>query len=619
MNNQYSADSIQKMDPLTFCRHRPDTYLGSNENSTQLVREIVSNCSDEFLIGNCSQVIINYDKKNNIIKVIDDGQGILPNNWQGNKTTLEMVYGEINTSGKYDKSQDAIYKISTGAFGIGASLTNFLSHWLIATTYRNEEWEKVYFKEGLFQKRETGKCNKDKHGVEVSFQPSEEFFRDAKPDINQLTQELFNLACVCKGLKFILNDKIIYHPNGILDIVNHYINDDFLLTDNIFSFTNQINDHQIFDFCMAVTNKTNSVIIPFCNYGLIESGTPVTCVKSVLTRVLNKWGKEKGLITGQNLSGSILQEGLVLAFNLVSQNVRYDSQTKVRATHTEDNNFISSILSQQLEIWLDNNPEDASAIIEKALVARKAAEAAKKARAAVKNRQKAANNKVKILHPDKLKDAEYLGEDSTLLIVEGLSAGASMAVARPVDKYGILMLRGKLINAFSNTEEKLLKNEEIQLLFKALNIIPHQYDSNKLRYGKIAICVDSDSDGYHIGLLIMAALQYFCPEFIEEGRLCWLRSPLYILKNKGKEQYFFTDQELNKVKGSLVGELQRNKGLGSLSAEQARASMFGENQHMDELDSDLNAILLLEELMGSTIAPRKEFIFNNIDFSEVRE
>ena len=117
----------------------------------------------------------------------------------------------------------------------------------------------------------------------------------------------------------------------------------------------------------------------------------------------------------------------------------------------------------------------------------------------------------------------------------------------------------------------------------------------------------------------MAALQYFCPEFIEEGRLCWLRSPLYILKNKGKEQYFFTDQELNKVKGSLVGELQRNKGLGSLSAEQARASMFGENQHMDELDSDLNAILLLEELMGSTIAPRKEFIFNNIDFSEVRE
>ena len=200
-----------------------------------------------------------------------------------------------------------------------------------------------------------------------------------------------------------------------------------------------------------------------------------------------------------------------------------------------------------------------------------------------------------------------------------LSAGASMAVARPVDSYGILMLRGKLINAFSNTEEKLLKNEEIQLLFKALNIIPHQYDASKLRYGKIAICVDSDSDGYHIGLLIMAALQYFCPEFIEEGRLCWLRSPLYILKNKGKEQYFFTDQELNKVKGSLVGELQRNKGLGSLSAEQARASMFGENQHMDVLDSDLNAIVLLEELMGSAVTPRKEFIFNNIDFSEVRE
>lgn len=497
MNNQYSADSIQKMDPLTFCRHRPDTYLGSNENSTQLVREIVSNCSDEFLIGNCSQVIINYDKKNNIIKVIDDGQGILPNNWQGNKTTLEMVYGEINTSGKYDKSQDAIYKISTGAFGIGASLTNFLSHWLVATTYRNEEWEKVYFKEGVFQKRETGKCNKGKHGVEVSFQPSEEFFRDAKPDINQLTQELFNLACVCKGLKFILNDKIIYHPEGILDIVNHYINDDFLLTDNIFSFTNQINDHQIFDFCMAVTNKTNSVIIPFCNYGLIESGTPVTCVKSVLTRVLNKWGKEKGLITGQNLSGSILQEGLVLAFNLVSQNVRYDSQTKVRATHTEDNNFISSILSQELEIWLDNNPKDAEAIIEKALVARKAAEAAKKARAAVKKKAEEKKDKLFKL-PTTLTDCWTKDRSKAeLFVCEGKSSAAGLVAARDAEYQAIYGVRGKMLSVLKTTPAQILKNQEINNLIQALGLecdnatAKLKYDKKKLRYDKIIAAADA--------------------------------------------------------------------------------------------------------------------------------
>lgn len=195
-----------------------------------------------------------------------------------------------------------------------------------------------------------------------------------------------------------------------------------------------------------------------------------------------------------------------------------------------------------------------------------------------------------------------------------------MAVARDVEHFGILMLRGKLINSFSNKDDRLLKNEEIQLLFKALNISPNQeYDSSKLRYGKVAICVDSDSDGFHIGLLIMAALQHFCPQFIEEKRLCWLRSPLYIVKNKNKESYFFTDKEMNEARGSISGEVQRNKGLGSLSAEQAKNSMFGKNQRMDILDPSWKAIDLLEKLMGNDAKRRKDYIFNNIDFSEVKE
>lgn len=621
MNNQYSADSIQKMDPLTFCRHRPDTYLGSNENSTQLVREIVSNCSDEFLIGNCSQVIINYDKKNNIIKVIDDGQGILPNNWQGNKTTLEMVYGEINTSGKYDKSQDAIYKISTGAFGIGASLTNFLSHWLVATTYRNEEWEKVYFKEGVFQKRETGKCDKGKHGVEVSFQPSEEFFRDAKPDINQLTQELFNLACVCKGLKFILNDKIIYHPEGILDIVNHYINDDFLLTDNIFSFTNQINDHQIFDFCMAVTNKTNSVIIPFCNYGLIESGTPVTCVKSVLTRVLNKWGKEKGLITGQNLSGSILQEGLVLAFNLVSQNVRYDSQTKVRATHTEDNNFISSMLSQELEIWLDNNPKDAEAIIEKALVARKAAEAAKKARAAVKAKA-TTKTKLKIAAmPSKLADCHNKDRSKCeLYLTEGDSASGGCKIIRDASFQAILGLKGKVLNCLTSDIKKIQKNAEIVDIIKALGLqwgVDNSviYDEDKLRYDKLIIAADRDVDGAHIQSLICTMLWVLIPDIILDGHVYIALPPLY--KAEWNKQYKYLDDKKaleDFKKDHKDFTLTYFKGLGEASPEELGGMIMNPKtrniQQITVEDMGL-AEKIINNLMGSDTQAKKEFVFGN--------
>lgn len=202
-----------------------------------------------------------------------------------------------------------------------------------------------------------------------------------------------------------------------------------------------------------------------------------------------------------------------------------------------------------------------------------------------------------------------------------LSAGASVAVARDVSKYGILMLRGKLINAFTNTNERLYKNEEIQLLLQALNLDPNDYDPKSLRYGRVGICVDEDSDGKNIGLLITCALQHFCPKFIQEGRLCWLRSPLYIVKNKGFETYYFSDSELRQARkeGKIKGELQRNKGLGSLSADQARASMFGENQHMEILRPDTDSINLLNSLMGNDISARKDYIFNNIDFAEVRE
>ena len=195
-----------------------------------------------------------------------------------------------------------------------------------------------------------------------------------------------------------------------------------------------------------------------------------------------------------------------------------------------------------------------------------------------------------------------------------------MASARDITKYGILGLRGKVINCLSNPEEKIFQNEEIKLLLSALNITPGKYDAKKLRYGKTAICVDSDSDGYHIGLLIMAALHYLCPDFIKEGRLLWLRSPLYIVKNKGKEDYYFSDEEFNKVRSSIKGEVTRAKGLGALSAAQAANSMFSpEFQRMDIMEMTEEAAQLLEQLMGEDVEPRRQFLFNKIDFSEVKE
>ena len=252
----------------------------------------------------------------------------------------------------------------------------------------------------------------------------------------------------------------------------------------------------------------------------------------------------------------------------------------------------------------------------------KAERAAAKARETVLNAGKEVekNQKKKVFASDKLKDAEFLGQNSTLLIVEGNSAMGGMAKARDYTKYGILAIRGKIINCLSNPEEKIFQNEEIKLLLSAMNIVPGKYNSSKLRYGRIAICTDADSDGFHIGLLIMAALEYLAPEFVREGRLCWLRSPLYIVDNKGKESYYFTDEEFNKVRNKVRGEITRAKGLGELPEETAHASMFtDEYQRMDVLEYDEKAIDLLYDLMGTNVEPRRNFIMKKVDFSTIRE
>ena len=616
-NNIYKNDSIESLSALEHVRLRPGMYAGDTSDATQLAIEILGNAIDEYNIGHGNIITINI--KDDSVYIEDDGQGF-PLNVQreDGETVLQASFDVINTSGKY--RDDGVYEgTAIGLNGIGAKLTNFLSHWLIVESFQNGLSEKIWFKEGVFEKRISFCGARKIHGTAVEFQPSEAFFTNPKVNEKKLKDFCEDITCLCPGLTIIFNGNKINH-NGIQDLLSRSLGNSISILNNIFTIQEQ-RDKQKIDLALTYCDKSSSTIVPYVNCGLTTAGPHITSIKSCITRTLNKWAKEQCILKDKdkNLEGSALQEGLVLVCNITAEGVAYDAQVKSNITKI-DTSFISSVLSEHLEIWLDNNPTDGKNIIEKALIARKAAEAAKKARAAVKaNKSKKSSNKVKILHPDKLKDAEYLGEDSTLLIVEGLSAGASMAVARDRQKYGILMLRGKLINAFSNSKEKLEKNEEIQLLLKALNIVPDAYDPSDLRYGRVAICTDSDSDGYHIGLLIATALQHFCPEFIEEQRLCWLRSPLYIVKTKKGEQYYFTDEEMDAARGKVTGEIQRNKGLGSLSADQAKASMFGENQRIDILNPTEKAINLLKALMGSSGAARKEFVFNEIDFSTVRE
>ena len=619
----YDKDSIQSLSPREHVRLRAGMYIGSTKDPTQLVIEIFSNALDEHNLGHGNLIEVGVDTKTGICQVNDNGQGFPVNEKRDDgKTVLQASFDEMNTSGKY--SEDGVYGgTSLGLNGVGGKACNFLASQFHVTTYRDGKYEKLDFEDGILVKRRCGII--DHHsGTSIQFCPDPQFFENPIADVVYL-RKMFNDICgMCPNLEivFCVNGKkeSIKHPDGMRYLIQEAIGESKEIA-TPFVFQKNQEKYRIdcgIDYC----SRDSAAVRAYVNYGLTEQGPHITAIKGTITKELNKWAREQGLLKEKekNLDGESLQEGLVLVFNLVAPNISYDAQIKSRVVNKDFVPFLNEVFSEQLEVWLDNNPDSGKAIIEKAVLARRATEAAKKAREAVKQ-QRQKKKKNKILHPDKLKDAEYLGQDSTLLIVEGLSAGASVAVARDVSKYGILMLRGKLINAFTNSETKLLKNEEIQLLLQALNIEPGNYDSSQLRYGRVAICTDSDSDGYNIGLLIAAALQHFCPEFIKEGRLCWLRSPLYILKGKKKDTYFFTDAELNaaRAKAKLQGDLQRNKGLGSLSAEQARASMFGDNQHIDVIKSDDNSILLLEKLMGTNVAGRKNYIFENIDFAEVRE
>jgi DNA gyrase/topoisomerase IV subunit B len=614
-NNLYTDNSIESLDARDHVRLRSGMYIGSNANPNQLLLEVFSNALDEHNIGHGNLIEVSIGDDNHV-KVRDYGQGFpIGLKREDGKTVLEASFSVINTSGKF--SDDGVYGGSAlGLNGIGLKLATFLSLELKVATYRDGQSEKLIFQDGLLVSSEISDAVPEPNGTVIEFTPDPQFFDSPKTDVKFFNSFFQDICCLCPDLTIELNGQKIHSLKGIEDLVSSRVENKIELIQNRFVQNEK-------DFCIALTftEDSGSNIIAYVNHGYTESGPHISGLKTSITRILNNWARENGLLKekDKNLDGNSVQEGMCVVCNIISKGVAYDAQTKGKVVKV-DTSFLSKF-NQELEVWLDNNPQDARVIIEKALIARKASEAAKKAREAVKNKKKV-SKKVKILHPDKLKDAEFLGEESTLLVVEGLSAGASMAVARDTKKYGILMLRGKLINALSNKEDRLLKNEEIQLLFKALGIEPHSlYDPKELRYGKVAICVDSDSDGYHIALLIMAALQHFCPQFIAEKRLCWLRSPLFIVKNKTKEDYYFTDRELAiaKQESKVKGELQRCKGLGSLSATQAKNSMFGENQHLDVLVQDEGSIEMLKRLMESNSENRREFVFNNIDFSEVRE
>lgn len=619
MSQDYNADSIQTLSFRDAIRSRVSMYMGSADNQgvLQCVREIITNSIDEYTMGYGDRIRVTLDK-DNTVTVQDFGRGVPFGLREDGTDALEAIYTMPHSGGKFN---DKTYQNVAGMNGIGAKGVALSSDYFFVRSQRDGKIATLILVNGVKQDLTVIDQKTAWSGTFVQFTPSQEVYNLEPININfkDIKKMCEDWSYLCKGLTFELEDKATgekvtyYSKNGLVDLMK--AKGGKALNKTPLSICLKEGDITA-EIAMEWTDSRSETSYVFTN-GLenVEGGTSLTGVKTALTNFFKK--KLKG-----EAPPEVLRKGLLYAISCQVPNPSFANQTKTKVNNIELRGLCQRATTQMLESFEQQHADEFQRVLDLLAKEQKAELAAERARKQVLEAQKEVekSQKKKYIASDKLKDAEFLGQDATLLIVEGNSAMASVGVARDEKTYGIMCIRGKIINALSNDEEKIYQNEEIKLLLSALNIVPGHYDSRKLRYGRVGVCTDSDSDGYHIGLLLMAALQYLAPQFIEEGRLGWLRSPLYIVKNGKTENYYFTDEEMDAARGHISGVIQRNKGIGSLTPEQAYNSMFtAKNQRFDMFQTSPDARDLLYNLMGKDVEPRTDFIFKNVDFSMIRE
>lgn len=615
----YDANSIETLSFLEAIRTRVAMYMGSADNQgvIQCVKEIITNSIDEATMGFGKEIRVKIDTKLNCVRVEDDGRGVPFGVRDDGIEAMEAVYTMAHSGAKFN---DKIFQNVGGMNGIGAKGVALSSTFFKAISFRGGKCATLILKDGVKISFEITDAPKDKTGTIVEFVPAQEVYNlePIKIDTHEVLKMCRDWSFLMKGLcfKIEIDEDDFYSyvaKNGLIDMLA--ASGKRLLHRTPMSMTLEDSGAQV-ELVMGWTDSREEEWHVYTN-GLenVEGGTPLTGIKTALTNFFKK--KLKG-----EAAPDVLRRGLYYAISCKVPNPSFANQTKTKVNNPELRGLAQRATTQMLEEFERRHGDEFSRIVEALTKELKADAAAERARKQVLDAQKDVekNQKKKVFASDKLKDAEFLGQDSTLLIVEGDSALGGMSQARDYTRYGLLAVKGKILNCFSNQQERIFQNEEIKLILSALNIVPGKYDAKKLRYGKLGICVDSDSDGGHIALLLMCCMYYLAPEFIQEGRLCWLRSPLYIVENKGKESYYFSDAEFNKVRATIKGTVTRAKGLGELSPETAHASMFTpEFQRLDVLTPDDDTLDLLSQLMGSDSQPKSEFIFENLDFSEIKE
>ena len=629
---EYDADQIQILEGLEAVRKRPGMYIGSTSERGlhHLVYEIVDNSVDEALAGFCTHIEV-FINKDNSITVIDDGRGI-PIGIQ-KKTgipAVEVVFTILHAGGKFGGGG---YKVSGGLHGVGASVVNALSNWLEVEVTRDGKVYKQRYERGkvMYKLKEIGEAPADKSETKVTFLPDDTIFEQTVYDFDTLRNRLREIAFLTKGLRITLTDlreepakvRSFHYEGGIKEFVQYLNRHKTPLYEKVIYCEGMKNDVMV-EVALQHNDSYNESTYSFVNNIVTpEGGTHLTGFKAAITKVFNDYARKNGILKDKddNLSGDDLREGLTAVISVKIGNPQFEGQTKQKLGNSEARPAVEGIVTEQLTYFLEQNPDVAKIIVNKATLAQRARIAARKARDVARK----ANLGDNMALPGKLADcSDKDPKNCEIYIVEGDSAGGSAKTARSRATQAILPLRGKILNVEKARIDRILGNEEIKAMITAFGTGIHEnFDISKLRYNKIIIMTDADVDGAHIATLLLTFFYRFMPDLIRKGHVYLAQPPLYKLEKNKKIWYAYSDDELNRILNEVGrdqnNKIQRYKGLGEMDPEQLWETTMDPERRIllkvaidDDDESEID--MTFNVLMGDKVEPRREFIEKNAKY-----
>ena len=631
ITQEYDASKIQVLEGLEAVRKRPGMYIGSTSSSGlhHLVYEIVDNSIDEALAGYCDRIEVIIEP-GDIICVRDNGRGIpVDIQEQTGKSALEVVFTVLHAGGKFGGGG---YKVSGGLHGVGASVVNAMSEWLVVHVHKNGKIYEMKFSRGNITQEMRIVGDTDRTGTTVRFKPDPEMFDDTVYDYDTLHTRMREQAFLNGGLYISTEDKRegkeqkdeMCYAGGIREFVS-FINQNKTPLHNEVIYMNGERSDSEAEIALQYNDSYNEVIVSFANnIHTPEGGMHETGFRTALTRVLNAYGTKVGILKNDDkLSGEDCREGMTAIISVKLTEPQFEGQTKAKLGNSEMRTLVDSVVSDKLEQFLEENPAVGKAILDKAMTASRAREAARKARESVRRKTGLESGQM----PDKLRDCNERDASLTeLYIVEGDSAGGSATQGRDSRYQAILPLWGKMLNVEKARADKVYGNDKLAPVITALGAgIGDEFDVNKLRYHKIVIMADADVDGAHIRTLMLTFFFRFMRPLIEQGYVYSAVPPLYKLSRGKTTRVAFSDEERDRVSAEMRGDnpnakvdISRFKGLGEMDPHELwETTMNPETRTLRRicLEDAVKADEIFTILMGEQVEPRKAFIEENAKYA----